>query len=171
MIDITKASTDDIPVIKGMSSVVFRHTYSTILDNEQIEYMMEWMYSKDSLLKQFSEGDVFFIAFKENIPCGYMSIHHEESIEVETDIYHLQKLYVMPTMQGNGIGKLLLETAFNYARENKNKGRARIELNVNRNNKAVGFYKRMGMNILYEGDFPIGNGYYMNDYIMSIDIV
>lgn len=27
MIDITKASTDDIPVIKGMSSVVFRQTY------------------------------------------------------------------------------------------------------------------------------------------------
>lgn len=171
MINIIKASTDDIPVIKGMSSVVFRHTYSTILDNEQIEYMIEWMYSKDSLLKQFSEGHVFFIAFKENIPCGYMSIQHEESNGIETDIYHLHKLYVMPTMQGNGVGKLLLETAFSYAGENKDKGYARIELNVNRNNKAVGFYKRMGMNIVKEGDFPIGNGYYMNDYIMSIEIV
>ena len=171
MINIIKASTDDIPVIKGMSSVVFRHTYSTILDNEQIEYMMEWMYSTDSLMKQFSEEHVFFIAFKENIPCGYMSIQHEKSNEIEIDIYHLHKLYVMPTMQGNGVGKLLLEKAFNYAGENKDKGYARIELNVNRNNKAVGFYKRMGMNIVKEGDFPIGNGYYMNDYIMSIEIV
>lgn len=171
MINIIKASTDDIPVIKGMSSVVFRYTYSTILDNEQIEYMMEWMYSTDSLMKQFSEEHVFFIAFKENIPCGYMSIQHEESNGIEIDIYHLHKLYVMPTMQGNGVGKLLLEKAFNYAGENKDKGYARIELNVNRNNKAVGFYKRMGMNIVKEGDFPIGNGYYMNDYIMSIEIV
>ena len=70
MINIIKASTDDIPLITGMSSVVFRHTYSTILDNEQIEYMIEWMYSKDSLLKQFSEGHVFFIAFKGSTPCG-----------------------------------------------------------------------------------------------------
>lgn len=171
MINIIKASTDDIPFITGISSVVFRYTYSTILDNEQIEYMMEWMYSTDSLMKQFSEEHVFFIAFKENIPCGYMSIQHEESNGIEIDIYHLHKLYVMPTMQGNGVGKLLLEKAFNYAGENKDKGYARIELNVNRNNKAVGFYKRMGMNIVKEGDFPIGNGYYMNDYIMSIEIV
>ena len=77
----------------------------------------------------------------------------------------------MPTMQGNGVGKLLLETAFSYAKEKKDKGCARIELNVNRKNKAVEFYRRMGMNIVKEGDFPIGNGYYMNDYIMSIDIV
>ena len=27
------------------------------------------------------------------------------------------------------------------------------------------------LNIVKEGDFPIGNGYYMNDYIMSIEIV
>ena len=33
-------------------------------------------------------------------------------------------------------------------------------------------YKRqhMGMRKLREGDFPIGNGYYMNDYIMGLEI-
>ena len=45
-----------------------------------------------------------------------------------------------------------------------------MELNVNRNNKALLFYERMGMRKLREGDFPIGNGYYMNDYIMGLDI-
>ena len=42
--------------------------------------------------------------------------------------------------------------------------------NVNRNNKAVGFYEHMGMKKSREGDFPIGNGYYMNDYIMQLKI-
>ena len=32
-----------------------------------------------------------------------------------------------------------------------------MELNVNRNNKALLFYERMGMRKLREGDFPIGN--------------
>ena len=41
-----------------------------------------------------------------------------------------------------------------------------MELNVNRNNKALQFYQHMGMRKLREGDFPIGNGYYMNDYII-----
>ena len=45
-----------------------------------------------------------------------------------------------------------------------------MELNVNRNNKALRFYERMGMHKDREGDFPIGNGFYMNDYIMAITI-
>jgi len=48
-------------------------------------------------------------------------------------------------------------------------GGTRIELNVNRNNKAVSFYEHLGMKIARQGDFPIGKGFYMNDYIMSID--
>ena len=45
-----------------------------------------------------------------------------------------------------------------------------MELNVNRNNKALNFYERMGMKKLREGDFPIGNGYCMNDFIMGLEI-
>ena len=41
-----------------------------------------------------------------------------------------------------------------------------MELNVNRNNKALEFYKKMGMHIAESGDFNIGGGFYMNDYIM-----
>ena len=170
MIDITKASTDDIPVIKGMSSVVFRHTYSTILDNEQIEYMMEWMYSKQSLEKQFSDLHIFFIAWCNGIPVGYMSIQKESITEDNITVYHLHKLYVMPEWQGRGEGELLFKKACEYASENKNTAQARIELNVNRYNKAVGFYLRMGMKIAREGDFPIGEGFYMNDYIMSLEL-
>ena len=46
-----------------------------------------------------------------------------------------------------------------------------MELNVNRRNRALHFYERMGMCRLREGDFPIGDGYYMNDYIMGLEIV
>ena len=49
-------------------------------------------------------------------------------------------------------------------------GSAAIELNVNRQNLALGFYRRMGMRIDREGDFDIGNGFYMNDYIMRLEL-
>ena len=45
-----------------------------------------------------------------------------------------------------------------------------MELNVNRNNPAVAFYEKMGMHKASQGDFHIGNGYYMNDYIMAMEI-
>ena len=45
-----------------------------------------------------------------------------------------------------------------------------MELNVNRDNKAVTFYEHMGMHKDRQGDFPIGNGFFMNDYIMAMDL-
>ena len=62
MISITQATESDIHVIKSMADVVFRNTYSSILTAEQVEYMMEWMYSDKSLEKQFSDLHIFFIA-------------------------------------------------------------------------------------------------------------
>ena len=52
MTTIIKATAADIPAIISMADIVFRHTYRNILTKEQIEYMMEWMYSTDSLERQ-----------------------------------------------------------------------------------------------------------------------
>jgi ribosomal protein S18 acetylase RimI-like enzyme len=64
----------------------------------------------------------------------------------------------------------LFETAVAVVRSLAQQLPARVELNVNRNNPAVGFYRHLGLDILREGDFHIGNGFYMNDYIMGLDI-
>ena len=170
MISITQATESDIHVIKSMANVVFRNTYSSILTAEQVEYMMEWMYSKQSLEKQFSDLHIFFIAWCNGIAVGYMSIQKECITEDNITVYHLHKLYVMPEWQGSGIGEHLFKKAYEYATHNKNSAKARIELYVNRYNKAVWFYLRMGMEIAREGDFPIGDGFYMNDYIMSLEL-
>ena len=170
MISITQATESDIHVIESMADVVFRDTYNSILTAEQVEYMMEWMYSDKSLEKQFSDLHSFFIAWCNGIPVGYMSIQKESITEDNITVYHLHKLYIMPEWQGSGVGELLFKQALEYASENKNTAKARIELNVNRYNKAVGFYLRMGMEIASEGDFPIGDGFYMNDYIMSLEL-
>ena len=48
------------------------------------------------------------------------------------------------------------------------KGLTYLELNVNRQNTAIGFYKKLGFKIIAEEDIPIGNGFFMNDYVMQI---
>jgi hypothetical protein len=68
-IEIKEASTIDISAIKQMAETVFRKTYEHILSGKQIEYMMEWMYSTESLERQFEEGHIFFIAFSGETPC------------------------------------------------------------------------------------------------------
>ena len=165
MFSIRKATTNDIHLIHEMAWVVFPHTYKEILTPEQIDYMMEWMYSEDSLHKQMEkDGHIYYLAFKEDEPAGYLSIQPEGK-----HVFHLQKIYVLPSFQGMKLGKQLFEQAIKAIKE-LHPAPCQMRLNVNRQNKALAFYERMGMVKVDEGDFPIGNGYYMNDFIMGMDI-
>ena len=165
MFDIRKATLEDIPTIHAMASVVFPDTYRKILSPEQIDYMMEWMYSEDNLHRQMTEeGHIYYLAHRENRPAGYLSIQPEGE-----HTFHLQKLYIMPEFQGMQLGKRLFEQAFRAIKE-IHPGLCQMRLNVNRQNKALTFYQKMGMTKVDEGDFAIGNGYYMNDYIMGLEI-
>ena len=167
-VSILKAGENDLQTIHDMAQVVFRQTYREILSPQQMEYMMDWMYSLSNLRKQLSEGHVYYIAYMDGTPCGYMSIQ-QEGYDGDVMVFHLHKLYVMPSMHGKGIGRLL----FNQAQEHVSNRfvSSRIELNVNRMNAAVQFYCHIGMRVLREGDFHIGEGFYMNDYIMGVDVL
>ena len=167
---IIRAGSEDIMLIHDMAEIVFRHTYKDILSSEQMEYMMDWMYSPANLLKQLEEGHVYHIAFREDVPCGYVSVQPDGVTEEGRLRYHLQKIYVLPSEQGHGLGRLLFERAVAYIRSETAGKPVSLELNVNRNNPSIEFYRHLGLKILRQGDFHIGNGFYMNDYIMGTDI-
>lgn len=199
-----------MPTIRAMAEVAFRHTYREILSPEQMEYMMEWMYSAESLERQLQEGHVYGILNREGKDVGYVS-YNRERLEDDEVVFHLQKIYLLPEWQGVGLGARLLKWAEErmrdevkalqaqerevealQARETEKKAlkaremkvealqaqeaakealKARYELNVNRQNGAVGFYEHMGLEKLRTGDFAIGEGFFMNDYIMGKNLV
>lgn len=185
---ISQASSEDIMCIHDMAQVVFRHTYREILSPEQMEYMMDWMYSPANLQKQLDEGHVYYIAYRDGKPCGYVSVQPEGIADDGRLLFHLQKIYVLPSEQGHGLGRALFDRAVAHVREVVHVREvaggcteecvegcvegcgASIELNVNRNNPSIGFYHHLGLRILRQGDFHIGNGYYMNDYIMGLEV-
>ena len=169
-ISIRKAEKEDVMRIHDMAEVVFRHTYRDILSAEQVDYMMDWMYSPAALEQQMDDGHVYYIAFRDAGPCGYVSIQHDGADSDGRMVFHLQKIYVMPAAQGHGTGKRLFDRAVGHVRSEAAGRPARIELNVNRNNPAIGFYNRLGLRILRQGDFDIGHGFYMNDYIMGMEL-
>ena len=164
MLSIRRASEADCALIRRLAGEVFPATYREILAPAQLDYMMEWMYSEESLQGQFRAGHVWFIASSDGEPCGYVSVERQGG-----DLFHLQKIYVLPHFQGAHCGSFLFREAVRYIKE-VHPEPCMLELNVNRNNKALHFYEHMGMKKLREGDFPIGNGYYMNDYIMGKEI-
>ena len=165
MFTVRKATTKDCGLIHNMASIVFPATYKEIISTEQLDFMMDWMYSPKNLRKQIEEeGHIYYIAYKDGEAAGYVSIQPEGE-----HLFHLQKIYVLPLFQGCRLGKALFEQAVKAIKE-IHPGPCEMHLNVNRNNKALQFYQHLGMEKVAEGDFHIGNGYYMNDYIMGLKI-
>lgn len=164
MYTIRRATAEDIDLIRRLADEAFRATYRELLTPGQLDYMMAWMYAPEVLRRELAAGIAWFVASADGEPCGYLSVERQEEA-----LFHLQKIYVLPRFQGRGVGAFLFGHAVGYIRS-VHPGPCRMELNVNRRNRAVDFYVRMGMRRLREGDFPIGDGYYMNHYIMGLDI-
>lgn len=159
MFKILEATDKDIPLIRELTFKVWPQTYATILTQNQIEYMLEMMYSEESLLKQMSDNCRFIIIYDDKEPAGFASYQLTDN-----STYKLHKIYILPSQQGKGTGKFLVDYIID---DIKHKKGSSLQLQVNRNNRAKSFYEKLGFKVIREADFDIGNGYFMNDYIME----
>lgn len=168
---IKQVGIEAIPVIQELANVAFRETYKSILSSDQIDYMMEWMYSEQSLNRQIAEGqNSFFVAELNGSEVGYAAVRPDfETSSEKMKVYHLEKIYLLPEVQGRGVGARLINHVCQFVK-NLSDADCVIELNVNRNNGAKEFYEKMGFFVASEGDFYIGNGFFMNDYIMRKEL-
>lgn len=156
---IRNATTNDIGLIRALAHAIWPVSYRDMISPAQIDYMLGMMYSEESLLRQMNEeGCVFLIAETEGGEVGFASYS-----KVTQSGYKLHKLYVLPSEQGKGTGKKLVNEILERL---KLDGGKTIELQVNKNNKAVHFYSGMGFSKARELVLDIGGGYVMDDYIM-----
>lgn len=163
MIHIIEATQDQLPVIQKLAYRIWPTAFKGILTNEQISYMLDWMYSLPALEEQFDHGHHFLLAKAEEQCVGYAAYE----IMPSSQEAKLHKVYILPAMQGNGIGKMLISEIIDRMKANN---KSILLLNVNRYNKAVNFYTKIGFKIIKEVDNPIGNGFFMNDYVMAMTV-
>lgn len=164
MISILQATSKDIPIIQEIANITWPITYGDILSEQQLEYMMNMMYSEESLLKQFKAKLLFFLAQEGDIVLGFMSCENNYENNKVTRIH---KIYILPEAQGKGVGKLLIDKVIELAKENQS---GFVSLNVNKFNKAIGFYQKIGFEIIGKEDIDIGKGYLMEDFKMELKI-
>ena len=157
------ASELDIPIISELAEKTWWPSYSSIISDEQISFMLEDMYSAVSLQKQMNSGIDFLIAERENMALGFAAY---SLIDAENQIFKLHKLYVLPTEQGSGTGKKLINEVSSSA---KLKGGKILELNVNRENPAQHFYKKMAFEIYQTLDINYHH-FVLNDYVMRKEL-
>lgn len=156
---IRQAQLKDIATISQLANEIWWPTYQDFISEEQIRFMLQEMYSAVSLQKQFEEGVDFLLAEREGIPVGFAGFNVTDA---ENGVYKLQKLYVLPSEQGRGTGKALIDEV---SRRAKTQAGLILELNVNRGNKASEFYKKQGFEIFQTLDIPY-HAFVLNDYVM-----
>jgi len=151
----------DIHTIQEIMMKVWPQTYASILREDQISYMIQLMYSDQSLHQQMKNGHHFILAITDNIPVGYASFSRTENWTT----YKLHKLYIDISCQRKHIGTAMLNKIIQVIKSDHGKF---LQLQVNRNNlKALNFYKKHDFLIIKAIDMDIGEGYFMNDYILQ----
>lgn len=158
--EIKKAGKSDSATIRDLARAIWPSTFKKILTENQIHYMLDWMYNVETLVNQMDNGHDFFLLYHLDRPIGFIGLELQEEIKK----VKIHKLYLLPTHQGKGLGKQMFLHALAYASQ---KSALAVYLNVNRFNAAVQFYLGMGMQITRSEDIDIGGGFFMNDYVME----
>jgi diamine N-acetyltransferase len=162
-IEVRNLSKGDLWQIRELALQIFPVTYKDIVEAVQIDYMMDLFYTPENLVKQFESGQIFLIIYNEEKASGFASY---TLLNMEGD-FKLNKIYLDTRLQGKGLGRNLMNDIISRV---KAAGGRSLQLNVNKYNKAVGFYKTMGFTVKKEELLDIGHGYFMDDYVMELSL-
>ncbi len=160
-----KATDADTSLIQNIADISWRAAYSDILSKEQIDYMLDSMYSDEEIHNQLANLDYHYFIVEDdqdhNKPVGYIGYEHY----VEAHTTKLHRIYLIPDARGKGFGKEAILFA-RYMAEAR--GNDRLILNVNKENPAKNIYESLGFSVYDEIVLDIGNGYVMDDYMMEL---
>ena len=165
MIEISKADKQHIPTIRKLADQLWPVAFASILSAQQIDYMMEMMYSYASLEKQMDDGHQYAIATLDKLNIGYVSYEIDHHQSGKTKIH---KLYISPQHQRQGVGKAIIDYVAQQSLEQRNNS---LFLNVNKyNTQAIHFYRKHRFALVKEEAIDIGDGFIMDDYVFELSL-
>jgi GNAT superfamily N-acetyltransferase len=96
-------------------------------------------------------------------PIGFLTAGPATSPHSTASDFEVHRIYVLSRFHGGGVGARLIDAAADEARAG---GKTRLILGVNKKNRAVGFYQKMGLKIIGERAFTVGAVTH-EDYVMA----
>jgi ribosomal protein S18 acetylase RimI-like enzyme len=154
------AKLSDIPTIAQLAEKIWHAHYTHIVGVEQVQYMLDQIYNAESLTEQMTEKQhqFYLISMKDQV-IGFISIHNPSAGD-----WFLNKFYIDQALAAKGIGSKVYKQLVNLIQPTS------VTLTVNRQNyRSINFYFKNGFKIKEVADFDIGNGYWMNDFVMTVN--
>jgi diamine N-acetyltransferase len=162
---IVPATEADLPALAKLAGVIWRACYPGIITHAQIDFMLARMYALDIMREEIcSQGVRYDVMSVGGKMVGFASYGPTS----EQGVTKLHKLYLVPELQGRGLGSRLLQHCEQQASA---AGARRLILAVNkRNARAIAAYQRNGFTIAESVVANIGGGFIMIDFIMAKEL-
>ncbi len=150
---------DDIETVSKLAKQIWTEHYVPIIGRKQVEYMLDEFQSPEAISSQVEKGCEYFLLEVDGKAVGYLAL-----VEKNNNL-KISKIYVRSEYRGNGLGTYLM----NFARQKaKERNLERIWLRVNKDNdSSIEWYKKQGFSIKEANKKSIGQGYFMDDFVMS----
>ncbi|WP_074408159.1 MULTISPECIES: GNAT family N-acetyltransferase [Aquimarina] len=151
-----KCSAKDSNELSKISQQFYPEHYSHIWKNNDPSYYINLSFNQKAFEEDFkTDTIVYFLIQKANTSLGLLKIKKQETIKgFDSSItLQLEKIYLLKSATGLGIGKKGIEFVKNYA---VNLGKKIVWLDVMSTSPALPFYKKMGFDTVsfYNLEYP-----------------
>jgi diamine N-acetyltransferase len=168
-VSLRTADHQDLKDLLHMARTAFLQAFTAGNKPENVNaYLDEAFTLKQFDIEMQEPASSFFVAEVDGEILGYTKVNRTP---VQTDIQdpeslEIARLYVLEEHLGSGLGKLLLDKAIDFAKQNQKKY---LWLGVwEHNTRAIRFYEKNGLRIFGNHPFPFGDEI-QNDLLMRID--
>lgn len=154
----------DVAAVADLARRIWNAHYPDIITQAQIDYMLGQRYNAERLIAELATPAIRWeLAFLEDRLAGFSSTIH--LVEGGRNELKLDKLYVDPELQRQGIGGALIASARARGRA---LGAGALVLAVNKHNdQAIAAYRKHGFVVRESVRVDIGQGFVMDDFIMQ----
>lgn len=162
-ITVREARTQEIRTLSELSTAALPQEFKGVLKSEEIDFMVERMYSLEVLQSSMGEGRRYFIAALDGKDCGFGSF-----IQEGPDLFLINKLYVIDGYQNRGVGTTLFNTICAEIKK-VHPEPCTAELIANHSNGALSFYEKRGMKFSREMIFDL-DSFELVERVYTIEI-
>ncbi len=169
-VQLIKATTNDLETVRKIGIDTFYESFSSLNTEENMAHYLETGFSMEKVASELGNpASEFHLAYEGDQLIGYLKVNHgpaQSELKDDTSL-EIERIYVLKAWHGQKIGQLLYDKAIEIAHLNRY---AYVWLGVwEKNEKAIGFYKRNGFVEFDKHLFKLGDDI-QTDIMMRRDL-
>jgi ribosomal protein S18 acetylase RimI-like enzyme len=154
---IRHATKQDAELIADISRQTFYDTFAADNTKRDMDLFLNEQFTKGKLMLEVgARENIFLLAFDGDEVAGYAKLREDRSPAAlkRFSTLEIARLYSMTHLIGKGVGKILMQSCLDIAKE---KGKQVVWLGVwERNQRAIDFYTKWGFEKFGETSFQLG---------------